>query len=116
MWVLLVPCPLLEFDTDEFRQLTLQVRTIAVATKAVAKGDLTQKIRGVSVSGEMLELVKTINDMIDQLHIFAHEVRWRSSLSTLPSFAVPALTRSGVWIGHQSRSRSRNAGCAWRTG
>ncbi|KAJ7599415.1 hypothetical protein C8J56DRAFT_1000597 [Mycena floridula] len=54
--------------------LTLQVRTIAVATKAVARGDLTQKITGVSVSGEMLDLVNTINDMIDQLHIFAHEV------------------------------------------
>lgn len=52
------------------------MRTIAVATKAVARGDLTQKITGVSVSGEMLELVKTINDMIDQLHIFAHEVRY----------------------------------------
>ena len=28
-----------------------------------------------SVSGEMLELVKTINDMIDQLAIFASEVK-----------------------------------------
>ncbi|KAF9448757.1 hypothetical protein P691DRAFT_668846 [Macrolepiota fuliginosa MF-IS2] len=55
--------------------LTLQVRTIAVATTAVAKGDLTQKIRGVSVSGEMLNLVNTINDMIDQLAIFAAEVK-----------------------------------------
>ncbi|KAF8797439.1 HisKA-domain-containing protein, partial [Phlegmacium glaucopus] len=36
--------------------LTLQVRTIAVATTAVARGDLTQKITGVSVSGEMLSL------------------------------------------------------------
>ncbi|ETW76839.1 hypothetical protein HETIRDRAFT_389878 [Heterobasidion irregulare TC 32-1] len=55
--------------------LTLQVRTIAVATTAVARGDLTQKVTGVSVSGEMLELVKTINDMIDQLAIFASEVK-----------------------------------------
>ncbi|KAM6499789.1 hypothetical protein JOM56_005297 [Amanita muscaria] len=55
--------------------LTLQVRTIAVATTAVARGDLTQKITGVSVSGEMLELVNTINDMIDQLAIFAAEVK-----------------------------------------
>ncbi|KIJ97792.1 hypothetical protein K443DRAFT_681283 [Laccaria amethystina LaAM-08-1] len=55
--------------------LTLQVRTIAVATTAVAKGDLTQKITGVSVSGEMLNLVNTINDMIDQLAIFAAEVK-----------------------------------------
>ncbi|KIL58310.1 hypothetical protein M378DRAFT_15628 [Amanita muscaria Koide BX008] len=55
--------------------LTLQVRTIAVATTAVARGDLTQKITGVSVSGEMLELVNTINDMTDQLAIFAAEVK-----------------------------------------
>ncbi|KAL4267517.1 histidine kinase [Pleurotus pulmonarius] len=55
--------------------LTLQVRTIAVATTAVARGDLTQKITGVSVSGEMLNLVNTINDMIAQLAIFAKEVK-----------------------------------------
>ena len=39
---------------------------------AVARGDLTQKIEGVSVSGEMLDLVDTINNMIDQLNIFAY--------------------------------------------
>jgi osomolarity two-component system sensor histidine kinase NIK1 len=42
---------------------------------AVARGDLTQKIIGVRVSGEMLSLVNTINDMIDQLAIFADEVK-----------------------------------------
>ena len=41
----------------------------------MARGDLTQKITGVSVSGEMLNLVNTINDMIDQLAIFAAEVK-----------------------------------------
>lgn len=56
-------------------QLTMQVRTIAVSTTAVARGDLAQKITGVSVSGEMLSLVNTINDMIDQLAIFAAEVK-----------------------------------------
>ncbi|EED77891.1 hypothetical histidine kinase [Postia placenta Mad-698-R] len=55
--------------------LTLQVRTIAVATRAVARGDLTRKVIGVSVSGEMLDLVNTINSMIDQLAIFAAEVK-----------------------------------------
>ncbi|KAJ3515575.1 hypothetical protein NMY22_g14421 [Coprinellus aureogranulatus] len=55
--------------------LTLQVRTIAVATTAVARGDPTQKIGGVSISGEMLSLVNTVNDMIDQLAIFAAEVK-----------------------------------------
>ncbi|KAF6761431.1 hypothetical protein DFP72DRAFT_1150968 [Ephemerocybe angulata] len=38
-------------------------------------GDLTQKIGGVSASGEMLSLVNTINDMMDQLSIFAVEVK-----------------------------------------
>ncbi|KAI0804595.1 histidine kinase [Irpex lacteus] len=55
--------------------LTVQVRTIAIATTAVARGDLTQKVTGVSVSGEMLDLVNTINRMIDQLAIFAQEVK-----------------------------------------
>lgn len=54
--------------------LTVQVRTIAHATTAVARGDLTQKVVGVTVSGEILDLVNTINNMIDQLAIFAKEV------------------------------------------
>ncbi|PWN93695.1 putative nik-1 protein (Os-1p protein) [Acaromyces ingoldii] len=53
--------------------LTLQVRAIAHATTAVAHGDLTQKVT-ISVSGEILDLVKTINNMIDQLSFFASEV------------------------------------------
>lgn len=36
---------------------------------------MTQQITGVSVSGEMLSLVNTINDMIAQLAIFAKEVK-----------------------------------------
>ncbi|KAI0338803.1 histidine kinase [Trametopsis cervina] len=55
--------------------LTVQVRTIAIATTAVARGDLTQKVTGVTVSGEMQDLVETINGMIDQLAIFAQEVK-----------------------------------------
>ncbi|KAH9911696.1 histidine kinase [Amylocystis lapponica] len=55
--------------------LTLQVRTVSAATTAVARGDLTAKVVGVSVSGEMLDLVNTINRMIDQLAIFAAEVK-----------------------------------------
>ncbi|KAI9434139.1 hypothetical protein F5148DRAFT_1268178 [Russula earlei] len=38
---------------------------------AMARGVLTQKVTGVSVSGEILHLVNTINDMIDQLEFFA---------------------------------------------
>ncbi|KAF9008664.1 hypothetical protein BDZ89DRAFT_1095245 [Hymenopellis radicata] len=46
-----------------------------VSLTAVAHGDLTQKITNVQVSGEMLELVETINKMIDQLSLFAVEVK-----------------------------------------
>jgi len=53
--------------------LTLQVRTIAHATTAVARGDLSQKVT-IEVSGEILDLVNTINNMIDQLSFFASEV------------------------------------------
>ena len=48
---------------------------MAKATKAVAGGDLSQKVTDVKVSGELLELVNTINGMIDQLAIFAAEVK-----------------------------------------
>lgn len=41
---------------------------------AVARGDLTQKIVGVRVSGEILQLVTTINSMIDDLDSFARGV------------------------------------------
>jgi HAMP domain-containing protein/CheY-like chemotaxis protein len=53
--------------------LTAQVRNIADVTKAVANGDLTQKIT-VDVKGEILELKNTINTMVDQLSSFASEV------------------------------------------
>src|ERR1700735_5585000 len=67
--------------------LTLQVRTIAVPmvwnpfrlwhsandimTDRRPRGGSTQKITGVSVSGEMLNLVNAVSDMIDQFAIFA---------------------------------------------
>ncbi|CAG7850778.1 Hybrid signal transduction histidine kinase J [Serendipita indica DSM 11827] len=54
--------------------LTQQVRAIALSTRAVAAGDLTRKVEGLQVSGEMLDLVNTINTMIFQLGIFAAEV------------------------------------------
>src|SRR3982074_1026200 len=53
--------------------LTAQVRNIAGVTTAVATGDLTKKIT-VDVKGEILELKKTINTMVDQLSSFAAEV------------------------------------------
>jgi len=53
--------------------LTTQVRNIAQVMTAVANGDLSQKI-SVEVSGEVLELKNTINNMVDRLRIFADEV------------------------------------------
>jgi HAMP domain-containing protein/signal transduction histidine kinase/DNA-binding response OmpR family regulator len=53
--------------------LTSQVRNIADVTKAVAAGDLSQKIT-VDVRGEILELKNTVNTMVDQLRSFAAEV------------------------------------------
>src|SRR6185295_11934216 len=63
--------------TDSVNQmasnLTGQVRNIAEVTTAVAKGELSRKIT-VDVKGEILELKKTINTMVDQLNSFASEV------------------------------------------
>ena len=53
--------------------LTDQVRQIANVTTAVANGDLTQKVT-VEARGEILELKRTINTMVDQLSSFADEV------------------------------------------
>jgi HAMP domain-containing protein/signal transduction histidine kinase/CheY-like chemotaxis protein len=63
--------------TDSVNQmgsnLTAQVRNIAEVTTAVANGDLSKKIT-VDVAGEIFELKKTINTMVDQLNSFASEV------------------------------------------
>ncbi|MFE4539395.1 HAMP domain-containing protein [Streptomyces scopuliridis] len=53
--------------------LTSQVRNIAEVTTAVAKGDLSKKIT-VDARGEILDLVTTVNTMVDQLLNFADEV------------------------------------------
>ncbi|MBX7474383.1 HAMP domain-containing protein [Streptomyces sp. MAG02] len=53
--------------------LTSQVRNIAEVTTAVAEGDLSKKIT-VDSKGEILELVTTVNTMVDQLSNFADEV------------------------------------------
>ena len=53
--------------------LTSQVRSIAKVTKAVARGDLSQKVE-IQVEGEMATLKETVNSMVDQLSTFASEV------------------------------------------
>ena len=53
--------------------LTNQVRSISRVTKAVAYGDLNKMIE-VDVSGEMLDLKVTINEMVERLGNFSSEV------------------------------------------
>ncbi len=53
--------------------LTAQVRNIADVATAIARGDLSRKIT-VPVKGEILQLKKTMNTMVDQLNAFASEV------------------------------------------
>src|SRR5271169_4472526 len=79
--------------------LTGQVRNIAQVTTAVAKGDLSQKIR-VDARGEILELKETINTMVDQLSAFADEVtRVAREVGTLGNLGGQAVVRgvSGTW-------------------
>jgi signal transduction histidine kinase/HAMP domain-containing protein/ActR/RegA family two-component response regulator len=79
--------------------LTDQVRAIAAVTTAVARGDLSQKIR-VDARGEILELKETINTMVDQLSAFAGEVtRVAGEVGTHGKLGGQAIVRgvSGTW-------------------
>ena len=79
--------------------LTAQVRNIAEVTTAVATGDLTRKIT-VDVRGEILDLKKTINTMVDQLNAFASEVtRVAREVGTEGKLGGQAQVRdvAGVW-------------------
>jgi methyl-accepting chemotaxis protein len=79
--------------------LTSQVRSIATVTKAVASGDLTQKIQ-VQAQGEINELKDTINSMVDQLNTFASEVtRVALEVGTNGNLNQQAQVQdvSGVW-------------------
>src|ERR1700749_4653057 len=55
------------------KNLTEQVREIAVVTTAVAHGDLSRKIER-PARGEILQLQQTINTMVAPLRSFATEV------------------------------------------
>ncbi|MFI1016804.1 HAMP domain-containing protein [Streptomyces sp. NPDC020965] len=79
--------------------LTAQVRNIAQVATAVARGDLTQKIR-VDARGEILELKETINTMVDRLSSFAEEVtRVAREVGTEGKLGGQATVRgvSGTW-------------------
>ncbi|MER0483036.1 HAMP domain-containing protein [Streptomyces sp. Edi2] len=80
--------------------LTSQVRNIAEVTTAVARGDLSKKIT-VDAKGEILELVTTVNTMVDQLSSFAEQVtRVAREVGTEGQLGgqarVPGAT--GIWL------------------
>ncbi|MFE0459755.1 HAMP domain-containing protein [Kitasatospora sp. NPDC058965] len=79
--------------------LTSQVRNIAEVTTAVARGDVSKKIT-VDARGEILELVTTVNTMVDQLSAFADEVtRVAREVGTDGILGGQARVRgvSGIW-------------------
>ncbi len=81
--------------------LTDQVRNIAEVTTAVANGDLTREIT-VDAKGEILELKRTINTMVDQLSSFADEVtRVAREVGTEGALGGQAQVEgvSGTWRG-----------------
>ncbi|RKT07948.1 signal transduction histidine kinase [Streptomyces sp. 3211.6] len=80
--------------------LTSQVRNISQVATAVARGDLTQKIR-VDARGEILELKDTINTMVERLSSFAEEVtRVAREVGTEGNLGGQATVHgvSGTWM------------------
>ncbi|KAI8148825.1 hypothetical protein BJV82DRAFT_505712 [Fennellomyces sp. T-0311] len=79
--------------------LTAQVRDISKVSKAVARGDLTEKVT-VESYGEIHDLKETINFMIDQLRIFATEVtRVALEVGTQGKLGGQAVVKNadGIW-------------------
>ena len=81
------------------RNVTVQVRSIAEVTTAVARGDLSRKITA-DARGEVRALRDTINTMVDQLNSFAGEVtRVAREVGTEGKLGGQAQVKdiSGVW-------------------
>lgn len=79
--------------------LTNQMRDIASVTTSIATGNLTRKVT-VGAEGEMQELKDTINVMVDQMNLFAHEVtRISRECGTEGKFGGQAEVKgvSGTW-------------------
>lgn len=61
-------------STPSSEELLQQLREITLVATSVANGDLSRKMTVEATDrGEMLELKKTINMMVDQLNLFAVE-------------------------------------------
>ena len=79
--------------------ITIQVRSLAQITTAIANGDLTGKIK-IEAKGEILELKETINKMVDRLNSFASEVtRVAREVGTDGKLGGQAIVRGvdGTW-------------------
>ncbi|MDF2440774.1 MAG: hypothetical protein JWN98_1758, partial [Abditibacteriota bacterium] len=81
------------------RNLTGQVRNMALVTTAVANGDLSKKMT-VDAEGEMDELKLTINVMVDQLDSFSSQVLLMAremGTESLLGGQIKLKGASGVW-------------------
>jgi signal transduction histidine kinase/ActR/RegA family two-component response regulator len=92
--------------------LTGQVRDISQVAKAVAEGNLSQKIT-VDARGEILELKNTVNTMVDELSAFADEVtrmaRTDALLAESQRLAGELQARSGELQARQDELQRSNA-------
>lgn len=80
--------------------LTNQMRDLADVTKAIAHGDLTQKIT-VDAEGELLELKNTINEMVDEFSDFGSEItKVTKEVGRDGKFGAKANlgNTSGIWL------------------
>ena len=80
--------------------LTNQVRSIASVTRAVAAGDLSQKV-DVMVQGEMLDLKNTVNSMVNQVQSsHCKDIFDQAHPSQLRTFSQE-VTRVALEVGHR---------------
>lgn len=84
--------------------LTNQVRDITNVSKAVARGDLSKKVK-VEVKGEMLDLKNTINTMVDQVNIFFFFLTGKNGLTLFIQLSTFAgeVTRVSLEVGTEGK-------------
>ena len=67
----------------ELRQLKAQIKDFARVCKAVARGDLSQKVEVKVQGADLIELKEDINGMVEKLNTFANEGKEGSSSSRI---------------------------------
>ena len=86
-------------NTPSREELLQQIHDIALVTTAVANGDFAKKVE-FEATGDMLELTRTINTMVDQLNVFAYELTYLSrNLGTYGVFGgqMEVKGMTGTW-------------------